>query len=99
MESEHGLSTVQRAADIHGCKVAYRSLRESAWRRVAVSIRVQRDEHALSSVCRHYSHLAGLSVAVYVPNESLSAKAINEGPECHSRIRRCTRTSLADDSR
>src|SRR5262245_22840089 len=99
MESEHGFSTIQRAADIHGCEIAHRSLRESAWRRVSVSVRVQRDEYAISSICSHYSYLAGLSVAVYIPNESLSAKAIDEGSECHRRIRRCTGASVADDSR
>src|SRR5215467_9124631 len=99
MESDHGFSAIQRTADIHGCQVAHRSLRESAWRRVSVSVRVQRDEYAISSICSHYGYLQGLSVAVHVPNEFLSTKAIDEGSECHRRIRRYTGPSVADDSR
>src|SRR5262245_56259919 len=99
MESEHGFSTIQCAADIQRCEIAHRSLRESAWRRVAVSVCVQRHEYALSPLCRHYRHLTRLPVALHVPNESLGAKAIDEGSECHSGIRRSTGTSLADDSR
>src|SRR5262245_46700374 len=99
MESEHGLSTVQRTADIHRRKIAHRSLCESAWRRVPVSVCVQRNEYALSPLCRHYRHLTRLPVAVHVPNESLGATASHEGSECHSGVRRSTGTSLAHDSR
>src|SRR5262245_12983471 len=99
MESEHGLPTVQRTADVHRYQIAYRSLRKSAWRRVAVSVRVQRHEYAFSRECRHYRHLTRFPVAVHVPNEPLGAKAIDEGSEYHSGIRRSPGTSLADDSR